>query len=534
MDANVAAPVRICQQFNAFNVTYIVKKKDTRPSIPNAFDKIMNTASQLSVQEKISERNNYEKLRNELVSYLNEKSLGWSKSIVETTGKTFVECLTSLLWHITCHHEYFREKSLDIPLIFQKYKNFDNYAAKHKSKPQLSSEKLSTSLDSLSGFLIQPWFSKESFRCFRKDVSCLVDSAKKMETNLRKVNDQMKKDHSLPHPTRKLDENTEITIKDSSTKKVHANYLDLDEKVNGLHLYEPLHLSIFEPEQRYQRRHWIDNIELSHSIALLKRSYAGTLGNINVIWKVAVDDERHETNMAKAVLSVTEQLPEYHTRKMRKDVLSKYLIHAKKSASLLNELYREATGDCSAPTNESEKEQRVRIAEFLATNDEDAVLTDLRSLNGKVGTSFDDFWDEVNKLFSEYEAAVQERRHGSFVYLPFAISIRELIDRVVKRRPGIRVPSAEWVRLQFAPKSVHHRSALQHTGRFNMKFQVQRRQMRSQHEDAKYVYRQQVYVREHAIRFKDHCNFISSDDKALIPVGEPGNNIFQNFCHFHP
>ena len=58
-----------------------------------------------------------------------------------------------------------------------------------------------------------------------------------------------------------------------------------------------------------------------------------------------------------------------------------------------------------------------------------------------------------------------------------------------------------------------------------MKFQVQRRQMRSQHEDAKYVYHQQLYAKEFAIRFKDYCSFMSSDDKALIPVGEPGNPI---------
>ena len=124
----------------------------------------------------------------------------------------------------------------------------------------------------------------------------------------------------------------------------------------------------------------------------------------------------------------------------------------------LNEIYRELTGDHTAASSEQERRHREQIAHFLASNDEDNIRTDLRKLNGKTGPSFTEFWDEVKKLFTEYEGSVQERRHGSFLYLPFVISIRELIDSVMKRRPSILVSSAEWVRLQFAPRNTHHPS----------------------------------------------------------------------------
>ena len=75
-----------------------------------------------------------------------------------------------------------------------------------------------------------------------------------------------------------------------------------------------------------------------------------------------------------------------------------------------------------------EQQQRNRIAEFLASNDEEGIITDLCRLNGKNVTNFGEFWDEVDKLFSEYEASVHERRHGTFLYLPFAISVRELVE----------------------------------------------------------------------------------------------------------
>ena len=192
-----------------------------------------------------------------------------------------------------------------------------------------------------------------------------------------------------------VESNTEIT-KEGSSNKVATVYLDLDKKVRKLHLYEPLYLTEYEPEQRYMRRDWIDGIRLSDSVAVMKRSYGSLIGNINIVWEVSSDDPNHETNMAKAVLVVTEDLTQYHTRKMRKDFLSKYLRLVKTSKAHLNEIYRELTGYHTAASSEQERLHR-EIAPFLACNDEDNMLTDLRKLNGKMGTSFTEFWVEVKK-----------------------------------------------------------------------------------------------------------------------------------------
>ena len=53
--------------------------------------------------------------------------------------------------------------------------------------------------------------------------------------------------------------------------------------------------------------------------------------------------------------------------------------------------------------------------------------------------------------------------------------------------------------------------------------------MWSHHDDSKYVYHQQQYLKEFAIRFKENCSFLSSDDKA-IPVGEPAHPISAGVC----
>ena len=140
MDGNLTTPVHICRQFNAFNVTYVIRKerKNTKENTANAFDRMMSMASKKFAPDKVQVNNNFDKLMNELISYLNINRLGWSKSIVDTTGISFIKCLTSALWHTTCHHDSFKERSIDIPLIFQKYQNYDDYVSKRKSKPQMS------------------------------------------------------------------------------------------------------------------------------------------------------------------------------------------------------------------------------------------------------------------------------------------------------------------------------------------------------------------------------------------------------------
>ena len=58
--------------------------------------------------------NNYDKLFNALISHLEENKLGWSNSIIVSTGIPFIKCLTSLLWHITCHHDNFVKREVSI------------------------------------------------------------------------------------------------------------------------------------------------------------------------------------------------------------------------------------------------------------------------------------------------------------------------------------------------------------------------------------------------------------------------------------
>ena len=194
-------------------------------------------------------------------------------------------------------------------------------------------------------------------------------------------------------------------------------------------------------------------------------------------------------------------------------------------------------GDCSASSNteQSELDERVRL--ILDMEDAD-IVTDLRALNGKKRTQYDTFWSECENFLSE-DAAVDDRRHGNITHLARAISIRDFVEQVKQCCPdGTLIPSDEWVRLQFWPKTASKSRLLHHTGRFKLKFMVQQRQWRHEHVDSHYAaasfrYMHSMshnyyaalffrYMREYAIMLREFCTFISLDDKHKIKIGEPG------------
>ena len=85
-------------------------------------------------------------------------------------------------------------------------------------------------------------------------------------------------------------------------------------------------------------------------------------------------------------------------------------------------------------------------------------------------------WDKSRSyLNEEMGTAVDDRRHGEIVHLAKAISIRDFCDQVAQHCPtGTPVPSEEWLRLQFWPKTSKAKVSIHYTGRLNVRFMVQK------------------------------------------------------------
>lgn len=91
--------------------------------------------------------------------------------------------------------------------------------------------------------------------------------------------------------------------------------------------------------------------------------------------------------------------------------------------------------------------------------------------------------------------------------------------------PETAIPSEQWLRLQFAPKCASTYASLQFTGKLQVKFQVQSRQLRKTHEDTHYASAIFRYLKEFCIKFRDFTVFVCMDDKHHCKVGEPGHPV---------
>ncbi len=153
-------------------------------------------------------------------------------------------------------------------------------------------------------------------------------------------------------------------------------------------------------------------------------------------------------------------------------------------------------GDASAASTLSEAEIDKHVKLFVNMEDPDIVI-DLRELQRGRASKFDRFWDECAKfLQEEVGLAVDDRRHTEVTHIACALSVRDLREQVASRCPADTfIQSRSWICLQFWPKSAHAKSCVHYTGRFSVKYMVQARQFRKEHDDSHYaaaIFRYQI------------------------------------------
>jgi hypothetical protein len=241
------------------------------------------------------------------------------------------------------------------------------------------------------------------------------------------------------------------------------------------------------------------------------------------IWRVPSDSAEDHTSTARAIAVLNSKQQLFCTRQMRKDFISRYRQFVKAPVGILRHMYKELIHDNSAASSLIEQGVDERVAKAVMELEDPDVVIDLRKNNGKVALSFEDFWTELQKYLDEIVTPVNERRHGNTHYLPIAISVRDLREFMIERLADAtkQIPFEEWIRLQFWPQNPYAKNALRYTGRFQVKYAVQARQMRHTHPDARYVAVVLQYVKRFAVKFKDIVCLFSVDDKAIVPVGEP-------------
>ncbi|POG58110.1 hypothetical protein GLOIN_2v1848933 [Rhizophagus irregularis DAOM 181602=DAOM 197198] len=203
------------------------------------------------------------------------------------------------------------------------------------------------------------------------------------------------------------------------------------------------------------------------------------LGTINYVWRILENEEQNETLKARMLARINKELPHYFTRQMRKNVLNKYSYIRKVTPAVLRMLHFDLTGNAAVTSDAISHDVEKRLRLMLSLADPN-IIFDLRTNNGFKGTKFNVFWDEMDAYFNEQNLlAVDERRHGTILYMPLALSVRDLREIITGRLKinyndplpsTIYIPSDEWIRLQFCPTNATTTRSMHHTSQFNVKF----------------------------------------------------------------
>lgn len=75
------------------------------------------------------------------------------------------------------------------------------------------------------------------------------------------------------------------------------------------------------------------------------------------------------------------------------------------------------------------------------------------------------------------------------------------------------------------PKNATSYSSLQFTGKLNVKFQVQSRQLRKEHIDVHYASAAFRYLKELSVKFREYTTFMCMNDKHHCKVGEQDHPV---------
>ncbi|CAB4406022.1 unnamed protein product [Rhizophagus irregularis] len=503
----------------------------------NALDLIMQNALQLKLpNQKQPQVTRNDLLYNEIIILFENKKVGWTGGLHLSVGVKCIERLAKLLWYIDPHLKKFAKRACHLPNLFTELLTYEQnqsynqyYSVTHHKHEEVSHEKLDKLIKSFELSLAQPWTQDTLWALLIEDLySKLIEMVKKYMVYLEQVNNSMNKLHKSLEPARNGIENIMVKIIEACNQS-DSIYDDLNFAISNLEDYKYINIERYLPEPGMKRHRFIKNLELIFPIGFYQYHAGNYLGTTTFIWKIPIEvNDRTETQNAQTLLSIQDLIPHYFTRQMRKNMLERYSLVAKVTPVLLRNLYHDLTGDATIAPNNITKELDERLRWMLTLQDPN-ITVDLRINNGFKGTSFDIFWEEVDSYFNENTPAVDDRRHGSTLYMPIVLSIRDLRKSIISRlqtRLGnplpseINIPSDEWIRVQFTPKNTLAHSAINYTGRFNIRYKVQARLLRKDHPDSHYCAGYFRYLREFAIKYRKYTVFICADDKHKVAISE--------------
>ena len=501
-----------------------------------------------------------QKLHDAIIDYMRSRELGVSIDEVDS--------LHSVIWRLgdTLGLVYGREERFaKLPEMFKNY--FDVKRYHEKPTVGLSMERVERAGSALEHSLAPCTFLRT--RRFEAFLTALNETVGIFQAKAVSMRADAARDREAERSRTDLSK-IDATVIEKSESGTAAIYAELEAKLSRLDDYhvvtlERTDIDRYSPPKtkdeangRVRRQRWRENLRF-HGFAVKTFRYdvGGGRPSLLFLWKLPVHAERSDSKDAAAILQLKKLVPEFHSRRIKREALESLSKVAAVDKAILRHLYSILTSDGSAPHDDRQRKMDERCAEFFASGGDLELWPDLRALNGNDGDKFNEFWAEAAKLVDELGGAT-EGRHGTHLSLSQPTSVPDFLRRVEQRMKDRHcdapIPSPGWVAFQFLPTHPHAAVATRYTGRFNMKRKVSSRTLRCRHQDVHFCCALAKYVKCFTLEFNtvlDDCAAaavrdddedvevfadsiwprlapvqpVSSDDKAKAPAGEPGKPV---------
>ena len=187
---------------------------------------------------------------------------------------------------------------------------YNDWRSKKVKQPQVSREGLTQHIDVLSDSM-----NRAAFKPVLEDVHNLVACMHKYRSHLSDTSNRMMTIHHFLQPARTPTDHSLVVLHEAS-KATPAEYRPLYGALG--YLYEPVHLEVFAPEDRYERRQWIDQIALTIPFVIYSYQHGNYKGTEHFLWPVPVDrSSRSDTRTARVISELNNKIDMYATRAMK-------------------------------------------------------------------------------------------------------------------------------------------------------------------------------------------------------------------------
>ena len=220
----------------------------------------------------------------------------------------------------------------------------------HKLMP-MSIVELDPIIHDLAAVLSLPVFNQDRMKLLCDCTCSLQATMVGYRKHLCNNNEKMKILHSMLQPARdpKTGDSTHLYSVAASVRssKLVERYSELEKALEAKDVFEHVFMNNFAPEKPDDAHTYFTELCLPYKVQVYKFNHGNYLGTLYFIWRLP-DGELNMTASRRAINSVDELVPVYHTRQMRKEFFSRFSTVAKLSPAVSREMYKFISGDASA------------------------------------------------------------------------------------------------------------------------------------------------------------------------------------------